>query len=107
MFLKKVDKLEQAFEKLGDQTASRGLPYIKALKALPTVVDSCFGVELKSGFEENIKNFKKSYLELEISVTPKVIKVIYHLTKLSQKLQKCSKRNPSQYENFKFLKEYQ
>ena len=85
MFLKKVDKLQQAFEKLGDQTASRGLPYIKALKALSTVVDSCFGVELKSGFEENIKNFKKSYLELEISVTPKVIKVIYHLTESNSK----------------------
>ena len=35
-------------------------------------MDSCFGVGLKTGYEEKIREFKRCYLALGITVTLKV-----------------------------------
>ena len=43
-----------------------------ALRALSTVVSSCFGYTVAPSTEEDIKRFKKLYLDLNITVTPKV-----------------------------------
>ena len=70
--MKCIDQLEQEFYSGGDEVVVRGLPYIKALRLFDRVVSSCFGMTLQPGYEEAIESFHKAYLELEISVTPKV-----------------------------------
>ena len=47
-------------------------PYIHVCRAFSRVVCSCFGVGLKDGYEEHIKEFKRLYMALGITVTPKV-----------------------------------
>lgn len=56
-----------------------GKKFVRAFRELDLVVKSCFGEKLESGYEENIFNFKKSYLDLEIPVTPKIHAIFYHV----------------------------
>ena len=46
--------------------------YVSALRAFGRVVKSCFGCKLSSSYKADIEHFKKCYLNLNISVTPKV-----------------------------------
>ena len=71
-FLKKIDILQQTLEQESDDVILNGLPFIQAFRTFSGVVDSCFGVELKSGFGVKIQEFKNCYLSLGITVTPKV-----------------------------------
>ena len=56
----------------GGEAAVRGLAYVRALRCFDEVVTLCFGVRLQKGYEESIDRFKQAYLDLDISVTPKV-----------------------------------
>lgn len=56
-----------------------GKKFVKAFKELDLVVKSCFGDTLEPDYEENILNFKKAYLDLEIPVTPKIHAIFYHV----------------------------
>ena len=78
MFLKSAEKLRAAYMEAG--LLEKALPYIECLEALSEVVDSCFGMELKNDYEETIARFKSLYLELPISVTPKVHCIFFHVT---------------------------
>ena len=49
-----------------------GLPYIQAFRSFDQVVSKCFGVSLKEGYKEAIEDFKTAYMNLGITVTPKV-----------------------------------
>ena len=71
-FLKKLDKLEQAFFLAGFEEAVNGRPFIASMRSFSRVVDLCFQVELKEGYQESIKEFERKYLELGVTVTPKV-----------------------------------
>ena len=73
MLLKKLNVLHQTLKESGGELLERGLPFIETLKAFSLVVESCFGVKLQEGYKEHIQEFKKVYLDLGISVTPKVI----------------------------------
>ena len=46
--------------------------YVSALRAFGRVVTSCFGLSLSLTYKADIDLFKKCYLNLGISVTPKV-----------------------------------
>ena len=46
--------------------------YVSALRAFGRVVKGCFGLSLSSSYKADIEHFKKCYLNLGISVTPKV-----------------------------------
>ena len=46
--------------------------YVAALGAFGRVVRSCFGISLSPTYKADIEHFKKCYLNLNISVTPKV-----------------------------------
>ena len=72
-FLKKVDSLQLALEQESDEVLLNGLPFVHAFRSFSCVVHSCFGVDLKDRYEEKIDEFKKCYLALDITVTPKVI----------------------------------
>ena len=71
-FLKKIDLLESKLSGESAEILEKGLKYCKVFKSFHKVVDSCFGNELKSDFKSNIANFKKDYMELGITITPKV-----------------------------------
>lgn len=43
------------------------------------VVKACFSQNLEPNFQECIAKFRESYLDLEISITPKVHAVFFHV----------------------------
>ena len=51
----------------------KGLQYVEAFRGFYRVVKSCFGVYLQDEYLESLKEFKRTYMGLDISVTPKVI----------------------------------
>lgn len=55
------------------------LKYVQCFKDFRAVVDSCFSQNLEENYEKNIFAFKKSYIALEIPVTPKVHAVFFHV----------------------------
>lgn len=70
--LKKVDILRAN----GD---IRCLKYVETFSKFKDVVDACFGVELDPKYCKKIDSFKNSYMDLSISVTPKVHAVFFHV----------------------------
>ena len=75
-FLKKVDLLQLELGLHSDDALLNGLPFIHTLRSFSKVVDSCFGMDLKETFMTDIAEFKRLYLSLGITVTPKVLKTI-------------------------------
>ena len=71
-FLKKAENLEVMLVEVGGDPMDIGLKYTRAIKFFDKVVSLCFGNTLKPGHEEAISDFKSSYLDLGITVTPKV-----------------------------------
>ena len=53
--------------------------YPRAFDAFNEVVTSCYGSDLHADFEVKINAFRQCYLELGISVTPKVHAVFHHV----------------------------
>jgi hypothetical protein len=55
------------------------LPYVVALRSLSAVVSSCYGEQLDADFLDAIQRFRVAYLDLGISITPKVHAVLHHV----------------------------
>ena len=72
-FIVKVDSLEAELLKESSEAVINGMPFMKTVRAFRKVVDSSFGLELDPQYKETINEFKMSYLELEISIIPKVV----------------------------------
>ena len=53
--------------------------YFDTLSYFNDVVSSCYGFELHPSYKSNISNFKREFLKLNISVTPKVHAVFHHV----------------------------
>ena len=53
------------------------LKYVRCYNDFNKVVDSCFFSNLEPDYIESINKFKESYLDLGISVTPKVHTVFF------------------------------
>ena len=77
-FLKLIDKLEGELMMQSGDVIIRGLPYIETFRAFDKVVKMCFGVVLQPGYESAIDSFKNSYMNLNLTVTPKVARIYYH-----------------------------
>lgn len=75
--LRKIDYLRAIANR--SEQSSACLLFVDALQNFNNVVDDCFGNQLKKDFETPIEKFKNSYLLLNISVTPKVHAVLYHV----------------------------
>lgn len=65
------------------------LKFVKALDDFQSVVKSCFGQHLDPNFEISLLNFKDSFLDLNVSVTPKIHAVFYHVGDFCRKHQKA------------------
>ena len=74
--MKKVDLLQLELGLHSDDALLNGLPFIHTLRSFSKVVDSCFGMGLKETYMSDIAEFKRLYLSLGISVTPKVLTII-------------------------------
>ena len=72
MFLGKVPELEAAMLEAGQDIHTKGLPFIRTLEAFSKVVESCFSTQLNRDYETSIEEFRHHYLQLNISITPKV-----------------------------------
>ena len=84
MFLKKLDKLDEAFTQRGGDVQVAGKPYVDLLVAFSMVVESCFGNEVVPGYEAHIQDFQAKYRALGITVTPKVFEKIFLIYLLKQ-----------------------
>ena len=72
-FLRKIDLLERKLSCEPSEVAQKGLKFCKVFRSFHKIVESCFGNELNADFELTISNFKQDYLQLGITITPKVI----------------------------------
>lgn len=64
------------------------LKYVKCFKDFQTVFDSCFSSTLKPKYIQYISDFKRSYCDLNISITPKVHSVFFHVPDFCSKVEK-------------------
>lgn len=55
------------------------LKFVDAFQNFNKVVESCFSANLDPNYLKYIAEFRKSYLDLEISITPKVHAVFFHV----------------------------
>lgn len=62
--------------------------FINVFTSLNKVVTSCYGSNLSTDFNENIKEFQGNYSLLGISVTPKVHAVMYHISEFCMMTQR-------------------
>ena len=74
--LKKVNRLEELYP----ANNLKAQKYSVAFNALNEVVGACYGFDLHPDFEGKIKKFTEAYLELKISVTPKIHAVMHHVS---------------------------
>ena len=78
-FLRKLDQLESHFEEEDIDTQMKGLQFVEVLRSFSKVVSSCFGGYLSEEYLNNIIQFRTLYMQLGISVTPKVHCVFQHI----------------------------
>lgn len=64
------------------------MKYVQCFNDFNKVVKSCFSIELKTDYVNHINNFRQSYLDLGIRVTPKVHTVINHIEYFCEKNQR-------------------
>ena len=80
--LERVDLLQQ----LSEQRLIYGLSkYVKCFRAFKSVVSSCFSLKIDPDYITHCEEFKKSYLEIGIPITPKVHAVFFHVPYFCQK----------------------
>ena len=72
-FLQKLDKLEQEIMGEPSDVIIVALPFLQTFRAFRRVQESCFGLELRDDYREQISEFSRVYRGLGISVTPKVV----------------------------------
>lgn len=63
------------------------LKYVQCFQDFQRVVASCFSIDLDESFENQINKFRQSYQALNISITPKVHTVFFHVAHF------CNKNN--------------
>ena len=73
---KKLLNNTDILENLAPQECGR---YVTVLKSLKDVVDACFGKKLDPNYIELIRQFRDNYLSLQLSVTPKIHAIFFHV----------------------------
>ena len=75
--LRNTDKLQQIADQENVYSVQK---YVHILRCLYKVVTSCFGMELDKEYEIHIQEFKDVYVNLGISITPKVHILVHHVS---------------------------
>lgn len=74
------DKLLKNIDCLESMKCFELCKYVEVLRKLKKVVNGCFSVNLDPQYKEYIQSLKKSYLELGISITPKMHIIFEHIS---------------------------
>ena len=74
-----VNKLYAALESEALLPPPSCAKFINTFKSFNEVVSSCYGAELHPEFKDKIAAFKKHFINLGISITPKVHTVMFHI----------------------------
>ena len=56
--------------------------FMNTFKSFSEVVSSCYGAEFHPEFKDKVAAFKKDFINLGISITPKVHTVIFHISEV-------------------------
>ena len=72
-------KLLKNIDSLREICPEKHQDFVRTYSNFNDVVTSCYGTNLHKNFKHNIAKFKREYLKLNISVTPKVHAVFYHV----------------------------
>ena len=72
-------KLLKNVAKLRSIIPEQFIGYADTLEKIDKVVKACYGTQLLPSYKEDIVDFRNSYLDLGISVTPKVHGVMFHV----------------------------
>ena len=72
-------KLLKNIESLKQLCPPKYTPFVDMFSSFNDVITSCYGSELHASYKRNIQTFQRNYLKLEISVTPKVHAVFFHV----------------------------
>ena len=62
--------------------------FVETFVAFNKVVEACYGKHLSPDYKQNILDFEQCYINLKISVTPKIYSVFHHVAKFCDKVQK-------------------
>ncbi len=60
--------------------------FVTAFKALDKVVESCFGANLEPMYKDHIAAFKQAYYDLNISITPKIHAILFHVPQFCESM---------------------
>ena len=71
--MKKIGNLEVMLAEVGGNSMDLGMKYTRAITKFENVVTLCFGTSPQPGYEEAIQDFKEAYMDLGITVTPKLL----------------------------------
>ena len=82
MLLDKVDILRSQSHNLGC------LDYVDTFQKFSKVLQACFSHTLDPSFKTAIEDFRNSYLQLNIPVTPKLHVVFFHVPDFGDRTQK-------------------
>lgn len=64
------------------------LKYVKCFQHFRNVVEACFSLKLNPEYKKYIAEFKRSYCDLNISITPKIHCVFFHVAEFCDKVGK-------------------
>ena len=71
-----MDVLQRIVER---EKTDHMLGFVKTFQHFKSVVSSCFGMPLNTVYVQHIKDFKNSYFQLPVLVTPKAHAVFYYV----------------------------
>jgi hypothetical protein len=77
-------KLLRCVDQLAAMCPTQALPFAAAFRSLNRVVEACFSDTLSHNFLRELQNFQKAFLNLGISVTPKVHAIFFHVGEFCQ-----------------------
>ena len=60
--------------------------FVTAFRALDRVVQFCFGGNLEPSYKEDIGAFKQAYSHLNISITPKIHAILFHVPQFCESM---------------------
>lgn len=82
ILLNRIDELECIAK---NNTDFAVMKYVRVFRDFKKVVEACFGASLHVNYKEIIDNFKISYLQLGINVTPKLHMIFHHVAEFCDK----------------------
>ena len=102
-------RLLQNTDVLDSMINLEGKKFVTAFRDLNIVIKSCFGSTLEPHYEDAISCFKRSFMDLCISVTPKIHAIFFHVIDFCSSVEKglgCFSEQASESVHYSFKCEW-